>query len=986
MFGDFKLNGIEFGTALSSEHQQLVSRDLAEEADECGLTSILIRRSHERKERFLRQVIRFGRISAQVAQILPNLLLMVADQRFEVGLHDCFDCIHTAEVRPKRQRVQKTLKSRDVELPIVRIRISTDKASSIEIDPNVKAVLNARNYMNVQNAAVLFLLVGCSISMAQIRHVESLHREVEGGWTSDVGAVGFQISPETYGFDADGDGISDIQLQHGFELNPLGLRRTAVSLLNVAEDGVTSAVATLHALRTDLEEADSQTVVGRRRIREHVNAGVDALQLIADTTAFGAVINFTHEPGVWAYATQPDHVEVVGTTANTQRGTYPIEVTTAAERATVTAGTSQFSGLAWDETLMINGISIDLEQGMTSANVIDRINSRSADTGVFADMAPDFATRLYTSDLGSRAVVSVMSNISAASDSSGFGFSEFVDVGSDAVVEIDGYAYSGRGGVVTIPAGPANGLSFGVLPGEVDPTISAVGPIGAIEVVADPFDPRVELAAANASPEYVGRVLLDGSETKQAMAIDNDVVSIRLSEDTLPGSYAIDVATAAERATVEASVRQTSALQHDELLVVNGFDIQLEARMTQGQIIDRINEHSEITGVLADVGSSGGTRLYSSRFGSDATLSVVPDTAAAADSSGFGVQSFGIGATRFRELTDIGRDAIVEIGGVAYTGSGNIVRAMGGPQKGLQIAIEPDAADPSTTVLGAQGTVVVLDNTPEFRVGLNSSELQKIPLPDVSPSLFQLDRVEIVDEEDVHTALSLVNSAIEDLEIELANLRNSLEAVGLPSGVSDVVGVEGVQFVAEDGFLIKLTSNDVIGSHSPFEETGIIDASGLYPNSWDTGEGFLGFAVPSGDDYLFGWARIDVAENASFTIMDYALETTPNRVIWIGGPLDEANSEMIPSLAADLDGDGEVGVEDFLLLSRNFGVPDPTSGDIDGNGEVDVRDFLVLSREFGALEHSVVVPEPRTTWMLLLATILFLRRRHPRQKVDRLRS
>jgi hypothetical protein len=54
-------------------------------------------------------------------------------------------------------------------------------------------------------------------------------------------------------------------------------------------------------------------------------------------------------------------------------------------------------------------------------------------------------------------------------------------------------------------------------------------------------------------------------------------------------------------------------------------------------------------------------------------------------------------------------------------------------------------------------------------------------------------------------------------------------------------------------------------------------------------------------------------------------------------------------LPADIDGDGEVGFSDFLILSDNFGneVEPGTDGDIDGNGVVDFTDFLILSDTFG---------------------------------------
>ena len=55
-------------------------------------------------------------------------------------------------------------------------------------------------------------------------------------------------------------------------------------------------------------------------------------------------------------------------------------------------------------------------------------------------------------------------------------------------------------------------------------------------------------------------------------------------------------------------------------------------------------------------------------------------------------------------------------------------------------------------------------------------------------------------------------------------------------------------------------------------------------------------------------------------------------------------------LPADLNGDGEVGFPDFLILSQSFGRMDDvdyTDGDIDLDGEVGFTDFLALSSNFG---------------------------------------
>ena len=53
----------------------------------------------------------------------------------------------------------------------------------------------------------------------------------------------------------------------------------------------------------------------------------------------------------------------------------------------------------------------------------------------------------------------------------------------------------------------------------------------------------------------------------------------------------------------------------------------------------------------------------------------------------------------------------------------------------------------------------------------------------------------------------------------------------------------------------------------------------------------------------------------------------------------------------DIDGDGEVGIEDFLIVLGSWGEcppsPDPCPGDLDGNGEVGIGDFLIVIGNWG---------------------------------------
>lgn len=268
--------------------------------------------------------------------------------------------------------------------------------------------------------------------------------------------------------------------------------------------------------------------------------------------------------------------------------------------------------------------------------------------------------------------------------------------------------------------------------------------------------------------------LLNGEAGINGLSSDTTQVTfLNATQDTAAGSYTVDVTTAGARATRDAGTAQTANLAADETLVINGVSIDLTAGMSQAQVINRINDFSNQTGVIADGnGASSATRLYTDAFGDDASITVVSDTASAASSSGFGTT----------ELQSGGTDVVIDIGGNVYTGQGNVVTATGGGEDGLTIQIEADT-DPVTTVSGASvASVQVRDESLSFQIGPNANQSAKIAINKAEASSLgigapsnqfaNLGEIKVLTAAQSNDALAVVDRAINDI----TNLRGTLGA------------------------------------------------------------------------------------------------------------------------------------------------------------------------------------------------------------------
>ncbi len=271
--------------------------------------------------------------------------------------------------------------------------------------------------------------------------------------------------------------------------------------------------------------------------------------------------------------------------------------------------------------------------------------------------------------------------------------------------------------------------------------------------------------------QFGTKKLLDGSAGLNGVSTDADTTFLGATADTSAGSYAVVVTTEGERATASNGTNQTAALTAAEQLTVNGVAISLNAGLTQAQVIDRVNEFTSQTGVVAE-NVAGDTRLYSIGFGANNTIDVVSDTAAAADSSGFGTTA----------INDTGVDVVGTIGGTSFNGIGNILSATSGAAQGLTVQFAVDPANAIETVDGAQGSIAVTDNSLVFQIGPNSNQTATIGISKVNASSLglgvtgnqfgNLSSIDVTSAAGAQDSIGIIDSAIDDV----TNLRGDLGA------------------------------------------------------------------------------------------------------------------------------------------------------------------------------------------------------------------
>ena len=217
-------------------------------------------------------------------------------------------------------------------------------------------------------------------------------------------------------------------------------------------------------------------------------------------------------------------------------------------------------------------------------------------------------------------------------------------------------------------------------------------------------------------------------------------------------------------------------------------------------------------------------------------------------------------------------------------------------------------------------------------------------------------------------------------DLDAGNYWLSIQAIQtLPSPISVHDDPQWSWVFSSEGSGGSFSFDEVFDDFQPGLRLPTINATFSLLGEFDTPPGILGDFDSNGvleaaDIDLLAQEACDATHNPAFDLTGDGLVDVNDHVFWY--------SDLANSLVGDVNLNGTVGFDDFLVLSTNFGQPGGWGqGNFDLDKVVAFADFLQLSSNFGrsasAAPTASAVPEPSAAGLLGIGVFLcgFLRRK-----------
>ena len=264
----------------------------------------------------------------------------------------------------------------------------------------------------------------------------------------------------------------------------------ATAMVQTAEGALTE----VHSLLTSMRELaihaaneGANSAADLAADQSEIDNAIATINRIASQTQFGTKKLLDGSNGVTGTVTSGS-VSFLSGTSSTTAGTYDVEVTTQAEKATHTTGNSAaITGITADETLTLTNddtsvsVTINLVAGDNRQTILDKINAYTSSTSVEATADGTNNITLTSTVYGTAGDFTIVSD-TAATDGTQSGFSAGAG-NTDNGVNIAGTFDSGSSSYQADGAGSVlTGRAGSVVEGLQVSTVAAAGTAGTVAV------------------------------------------------------------------------------------------------------------------------------------------------------------------------------------------------------------------------------------------------------------------------------------------------------------------------------------------------------------------------------------------------------------------------------------------------------------------------------------------------------------------------
>jgi flagellin len=329
--------------------------------------------------------------------------------------------------------------------------------------------------------------------------------------------------------------------------------------------------------------------------------------------------------------------------------------------------------------------------------------------------------------------------------------------------------------------------------------------------------------------QFGRKKILDGSAGVNAVIVDSvNLKSLTLSGEigtqtlTADGAVTVDVTTAATkaehtgtRATASADLAtyQATALGASGSFSINGLTFNVVATDTFGAVVQKINEASGQTGVVAEAvhdGANGQIVLRQTKYGSNFKINLVDASGVIQAASGT-VSVAGIDA-----VADV---TVGTLNPVTFTAGFNGADGLTlSDSKGNRIVLTEAGNAVATLSNVAQVTV----GTAQFQIGGNAGQTTLLSIPNFSASALGFAGLDVTTAAGATAAITAIDDAIDGLNLKRGEIGSFMRNI-LESNIRSL-GVTKENLSATES---QIRDTDIADEMTTFTKLQILQQSGL---------------------------------------------------------------------------------------------------------------------------------------------------------------